>query len=83
MNELKNNLKNSFSKTVNKSDEDEENVEEEINVEDLPPAREKSADNKGLIKEEIEEKDYEQAQLDGESIDDIFANAEDLNKKDD
>ena len=78
MDELKNNLKDSFSKTVHKSDE---NDEEEIDVENLPPAREKSADNKGLIKEEIEEKDYEQAQLDGESIDDIFANAEELNKE--
>ena len=77
MNELKNNLKNSFSKSIHKSDE-KESVEEEINVEDLPPAREKSDDNKGLIKEEIEEKDYEQAQLDGESIDEIFANVEDL-----
>lgn len=81
MNELKNNLKSSFSKTVKKTDENEKNAEEEIDVEDLPPAREKSEDNKGLIKEEIEEKDYEQAQLDGESIDDIFANAEDLNEK--
>lgn len=81
MNELKNNLKSSFSKTVKKTDENEKNAKEEIDVEDLPPAREKSEDNKGLIKEEIEEKDYEQAQLDGESIDDIFANAEDLNEK--
>ena len=81
MNELKNNLKSSFSKTVKKTDDNEKNAEEEIDVEDLPPAREKSEDNKGLIKEEIEEKDYEQAQLDGESIDDIFANAEDLNEK--
>ena len=77
MNELKNNLKNSFSKTIEKS-EPEKNDEEEINVEDLPPAREKSDDEKGLIKEEIEEKDYEQAQLDGESIDEIFADVEDL-----
>ncbi|WP_407381946.1 topoisomerase IV [Methanobrevibacter sp.] len=77
MNELKNNLKNSFSKTIEKS-EPGKNDEEEINVEDLPPAREKSDDEKGLIKEEIEEKDYEQAQLDGESIDEIFADVEDL-----
>ncbi|MBR0270928.1 MAG: topoisomerase IV [Methanobrevibacter sp.] len=81
MNELKNNLKNSFSKTIDKSNNKKEIVEEEINVEDLPPAREKSDDEKGLIKEEIEEKDYEQAQLDGESIDEIFADVEELDNK--
>ena len=71
MDELKSSLKKSFSKTVEKS-------EEEIDVENLPPAREKDPDDKGLIKEEIEERDYEQAQLDGESIDEIFADVEDL-----
>ena len=30
------------------------------------------------IKAAIEERDYEQAQLDGESIDEIFADVEDL-----
>jgi len=74
MDELKSSLKKSFSKTVKKSDESEE----EIDVENLPPAREKDPDDKGLIKEEIEERDYEQAQLDGESIDEIFADVEDL-----
>lgn len=74
MDELKSSLKKSFSKTVEKSEE----AEEEIDVENLPPAREKNPDDKGLIKEEIEERDYEQAQLDGESIDEIFADVEDL-----
>ena len=74
MDELKSSLKKSFSKTVKKSEE----AEEEIDVENLPPAREKNPDDKGLIKEEIEERDYEQAQLDGESIDEIFADVEDL-----
>ncbi|MBE6505826.1 MAG: topoisomerase IV [Methanobrevibacter millerae] len=78
MDELKSNLKNSFSKTVKKPEKPSNPEPEEIDVENLPPAREKSPDNKGLIKEEIEEKDYEQAQLDGESIDDIFADVEDL-----
>ena len=76
MNELKNNLKQSFSKTIETPED--ETTTEEINVEDLPPAREKSSDKKGLIKEEIEEMDYEQAQLEGESIDEIFADVEDL-----
>ena len=79
MEELKNNLKSSFSKTIDKTKKTpEETTTEEINVEDLPPAREKSDDKKGLIKEEIEEIDYEQAQLEGESIDEIFADVEDL-----
>ena len=76
--ELKNNLKSSFSKTVDKTKETPETTTEEINVEDLPPAREKSEDKKGLIKEEIEEMDYEKAKLEGESIDEIFADVEDL-----
>ncbi len=82
MDELKSNLKSSFSKTVNNQDEPSEEAEEEIDVEDLPPAREKAPDNKGLIKEEIEEKDYEQAQLDGESIDEIFADVDEIAKED-
>lgn len=78
MDELKSSLKKSFSKTVNKPEKTHEEVEEEIDVENLPPAREKDPEDKGLIKEEIEERDYEQAQLDGESIDEIFADVEDL-----
>ena len=81
MDDLKNTLKNSFSKSIDTPKKLEEE-EEDIDVENLPPAREKTPDEKGLIKEEIEEKDYEQARLDGESIDDIFADVEDLKKKD-
>lgn len=80
MDELKNNLKKSFSKTIKEDEASPESIEDEINVDDLPPAREKSDDKKGLIKEEIEERDYEQARLDGESIDEIFANVDDLSK---
>lgn len=74
MDELKNTLKKSFSKTI-------DTPEENIDIENIPPAREKTADEKGLIKEEIEEKNYEQARLDGESIDEIFADVEDLKKE--
>ena len=81
MADLKNTLKNSFSKSIDTPKHLEED-EEDIDVENLPPAREKTPDEKGLIKEEIEEKEYEQARLDGESIDDIFADVEDLKKKD-
>lgn len=84
MDDLKNNLKKSFSKNLSttKKEASPEDVEEEINVEDLPPAREKSESKKGLIKEEMEEQDYEQAQLDGESIDEIFADVEELKDDD-
>ena len=81
MDDLKNTLKNSFSKSIDTPKKLEEE-EKDIDVENLPPAREKTPDEKGLIKEEIEEKEYEQARLDGESIDDIFADVEDLKKKD-
>lgn len=81
MDELKNTLKNSFSKSIDTPEEPSQESEE-INVDDLPPAREKNPDEKGLIKEEIEEKEYEQAQLDGESIDDIFADVKDIENKD-
>lgn len=79
MSDLKSSLKKSFSS----SDEEEiEEVDEEIDVENLPPAKEKDPDEKGLIKEEIEEREYEQARLDGESIDEIFADVENLKKED-
>ena len=82
MDELKNTLKSSFSKTIDAQEEPSQETEDEINVEELPPAREKAPDNKGLIKEEIEERDYEQARLDGESIDEIFADVENISKED-
>ena len=42
-------------------------------IEDLPPAKEKS-----LSEEEIEEMEYEHAKLESESIDDIFAEVDDI-----
>ena len=78
MSDLKSSLKKSFSSR----DEEVEEVDEEIDVENLPPAKEKDPDEKGLIKEEIEEREYEQARLDGESIDEIFADVENLKKED-
>ncbi|WP_298500685.1 topoisomerase IV [uncultured Methanobrevibacter sp.] len=44
----------------------------------IPPAREKPEDKKGLTADEIEEIEYEQAVREGESIDDIFAEVEDI-----
>ena len=42
-------------------------------IDDLPPAKEKS-----LSEEEIEEMEYEHAKLESESIDDIFAEVEEI-----
>lgn len=50
----------------------------EENTGDLPPAKEKTPKKKALTSEEIEEMEYEQVQLDSESIDDIFADVEDI-----
>ena len=47
-------------------------------LDEIPPAREKSDDKKGLTAEEIEEMEYKQAVLENESIDDIFAEVEDI-----
>lgn len=44
----------------------------------IPPAREKPENKKGLTAEEIEEMEYKQAVLENESIDDIFAEVEDI-----
>lgn len=44
----------------------------------IPPAREKPKEKKGLTADEIEEMEYKQAILDNESIDDIFAEVEDI-----
>lgn len=81
LDELKTSLRKSFSNRTKTNIEVKPTAEEEVNVEDLPLAREKSENEKGLIKEEIEEKNYEQAQLDGESIDEIFSQVKDLPKK--
>ncbi len=47
-------------------------------LDNIPPAREKPENKKGLTAEEIEEMEYKQAVLENESIDDIFAEVEDI-----
>ena len=74
MGEIKNKLKRTKSKPTVKS------VEE--NNEDLPPAREKPAEKKGLTEEEIEQMEFEKAKLDNESIDEIFAEVDDIDDLD-
>ncbi|MEE1128860.1 MAG: topoisomerase IV [Methanobrevibacter sp.] len=66
-------LKNTFKKS--KSNSKPKTTPQE-NIDDIPPAREKPAERKGLTTEEIEEIEYEKVKLDNESIDDIFAEVE-------
>ncbi|WP_405293506.1 topoisomerase IV [Methanobrevibacter sp.] len=67
-------LKTSLKKpTDSKKDK---TVEED--VEEIPRAKEKRPKQKELTAEEIEEIEYEHAQLENESIDDIFAEVEDI-----
>ena len=49
-------------------------------IDNIPPAREKEDYKKGLTAEEIEHLEYEQAKIDNESIDDIFAEVEDIDE---
>ena len=70
MNELKSSLK---KPAVSKKAEKEEPAEEK--VEDLPRAKGKKPAKKEITDEEME---YEKAKLESESIDDIFAEVEDI-----
>ena len=70
--ELKNNLK----KPKTTSEPKTAPIEEDFD--DIPPAREKPEEMKGLTREEMDEIEYEKAVLDNESIDDIFAEVEDI-----
>ena len=76
MDELKQNLKKSFGKT---SDTEEEPVNKDTalktDFKDLPRASEKSTSKND---DEEEEFDYEKADLDRQTIDEIFADVEDL-----
>lgn len=69
--ELKNNLKKPTASKPKTSP-----IEE--NIDDIPPAREKPEEKKGLTPDEIDEIEYQKAVLDNESIDDIFAEVEDI-----
>ena len=51
---------------------------EQTSLDEIPPAKEK----KTLTEEELQEKEHDQTILDNESIDEIFAGVEDINKKD-
>lgn len=55
-----------------------QNVQDPEDLDAIPPAREKAENKKGLTPEEIDEIEYNEVQLEGESIDDIFAEVEDI-----
>lgn len=67
-------LKKTFKKP--KTDSKPKKTTPPENIDDIPPAREKPPERKGLTSEEIEEIEYEQVKLENETIDDIFAEVE-------
>lgn len=69
-------LKNTLKKPKTVSQPKTTPTEEDI--ENIPPAREKSEEKKGLTAEEIEEIEYNKVVLDNETIDDIFAEVEEI-----
>ncbi len=71
---LKKTLKNLVSK-INESTKTKQTT-----LDDVPPAKERPEEEKGLSQEEIEEIEYEKASLDNESIDDIFSNVEEIDE---
>ncbi|MBR4447662.1 topoisomerase IV [Methanobrevibacter sp.] len=65
-------------KALKKPTDSKKKAKIEENLDDIPPAKEKPPEKKGLTTEEIEEMEHDQVILDSESIDDIFAEVEDL-----
>ena len=49
-------------------------------IDKIPPAKEKEESKKGLTPEEIEHIEYEQTKLDSETIDEIFAEVENIDE---
>ncbi len=67
-------IKNKFKKSTN-STKPQPHTED---IDDIPLAREKEESKKGLTIEEIEDIEYKQAKLDNETIDDIFAEVDEI-----
>lgn len=64
---------NDLKTSLKKPTASDKKVQFKDSIDDLPPAKEKS-----LSEEEIEEMEYEHAKLESESIDDIFAEVEEI-----
>ena len=71
-------LKPTPKKPTSKKDKKETSSKDSESTQDIPPAKEKTYKNEELSEEEIEDMEYEKAKLESESIDDIFAEAEDI-----
>lgn len=66
-------LKNKLKKPTSSKKHDVQQT-----LDDIPPAKEKEESHKGLTPEEIEEMEYNKVVLESESIDEIFAEVEDI-----
>ncbi len=69
-------IKNKFKKSTNSK----KPQPHQTDMNDIPLAKEKEENKKGLTIEEIEDIEYKQAKLDNETIDDIFAEVEDIDE---
>ena len=67
-----------LKKSLKKPTTSKKKAKTKENLDDIPNAKEKSPEKKGLTAEEIEEIEHEKVLLDNESIDEIFAEVEDL-----
>ncbi len=72
---------NELKEKLKKTKEPEKETITEEDFDNIPPAREKEESKKGLTAEEIEDIEYEQVKLDNETIDDIFAEVEDIDER--
>ena len=68
-------IKNKFKKSSHSKKPSQPTQEE---LDKIPPAREKPENKKGLTAKEIEEMEYQEAVRENESIDDIFAEVEEI-----
>lgn len=73
---------NKLSKSIKNVEKEEKNKTfEKPTSKEIPQAKERPEEKKGLSQKEIEELEYEKASLDNESIDEIFSNVDDSIKK--
>ena len=73
---------NKLSKSIKNVEKEKENKTfEKPTSKEIPQAKERPEEKKGLSQKEIEELEYEKASLDNESIDEIFSNVDDSIKK--
>ena len=74
------NLQELKNKLVKKPTTSKKPVPITEDIDKIPPAKEKEESKKGLTPEEIEHIEYEQTKLDSETIDEIFAEVENIDE---